>query len=113
MTFYNPVLIVGDKSLCYIAIHEICHSWTGNDVTNSNWSNFWLNEGFTVFEERKVTQQIYTKDFALTEAFVGNLSLYFDTHNLGVDNSYTSLYPIFNGDNPDNYVTNVPYEKGF
>jgi len=38
-----------------VATHEILHSWTGNEVTCENWSNFWLNEGFTVFEERKVS----------------------------------------------------------
>jgi len=28
----------------------------------------WLNEGFTVFEERKVSAEIYGDDFALIEA---------------------------------------------
>lgn len=35
-------------------VHEIMHSWTGNLVTNRNFEHFWLNEGFTVFLERKV-----------------------------------------------------------
>lgn len=35
-------------------VHEIMHSWTGNLVTNKNFEHFWLNEGFTVFLERKV-----------------------------------------------------------
>ena len=34
--------------------HEIAHSWTGNLVSNSNFEHFWLNEGFTVFTERKI-----------------------------------------------------------
>ena len=34
--------------------HEIAHSWTGNLVTNKNFEHFWLNEGFTVFVERKI-----------------------------------------------------------
>ncbi len=34
--------------------HEIAHSWTGNLVTNKNFEHFWLNEGFTVFTERKI-----------------------------------------------------------
>lgn len=34
--------------------HEIAHSWTGNLVTNRNFEHFWLNEGFTVFVERKI-----------------------------------------------------------
>ena len=55
LTFTSPTIITADKSQVDVATHEIAHSWTGNDVTCENWSNFWLNEGFTVFEERKVS----------------------------------------------------------
>ena len=44
----------GDRSLAGVIAHEIAHSWTGNLVTNSNFEHFWLNEGFTVFTERKI-----------------------------------------------------------
>jgi leukotriene-A4 hydrolase len=47
----------------YVATHEIMHSWTGNLVTNRNWANFWLNEGFTVFNERKVSGIIHGEEF--------------------------------------------------
>ena len=33
LTFASPTIIVGDKSQVYVATHEICHSWTGNQVT--------------------------------------------------------------------------------
>jgi aminopeptidase N len=39
--------------------HEISHSWTGNLVTNRNFEHFWLNEGFTVFVERKILAKMY------------------------------------------------------
>ena len=55
-----------------MAVHEICHSWTGNEVTMNNWEDFWLNEGFTVFFERHVTDLLYTRDFAYSEALLGN-----------------------------------------
>jgi leukotriene-A4 hydrolase len=55
LTFASPTIITGDKSQVYVATHEIAHSWTGNDLTCKNWEHFWLNEGFTVFEERKVS----------------------------------------------------------
>ena len=55
LTFASPTIIVGDKSQVYVATHEIAHSWTGNDVTCINWSNMWLNEGFTVYIERHVS----------------------------------------------------------
>ena len=47
----------------FVAIHEIMHSWTGNLVTNKNWTSFWLNEGFTVFGERTVSGKIFGEDF--------------------------------------------------
>ena len=45
---------VGDRSLVDVVAHEIAHSWTGNLVSAQNFEHFWLNEGFTVFTERKI-----------------------------------------------------------
>lgn len=36
-----------------------------------------------------------------------------DMLNFGLDNSYTALYPIFNGAEPDDAFSTVPYEKGY
>ena len=113
LTFASPTIIVGDKSQVYVATHEIAHSWTGNEVTCKDWSNMWLNEGFTVFEERKVSGELKTHDFALIEAQLGNVSLWVDIMNYGINNSYSSLYPVLNGDTPDNSFSQLPYEKGF
>jgi leukotriene-A4 hydrolase len=49
ITFASPSIITGDKSGTYVVIHEMAHSWTGNLVICKNWSNFWMNEGFTVY----------------------------------------------------------------
>ena len=49
----------GDRSLVDVIAHEISHSWTGNLVTNSNFEHFWLNEGFTVFVERKIAGRLH------------------------------------------------------
>ena len=65
LTFASPTIIVGDKSGISVATHEIAHSWTGNQVTCKDWSNFWLNEGFTVFLERKVSGQLYGQEYAM------------------------------------------------
>jgi len=76
LTFASPTIIVGDKSQVYVATHEIAHSWTGNDVTCRDWENFWLNEGFTVFSERKVSGKLHGHDFAQVEALLGNSTLW-------------------------------------
>jgi leukotriene-A4 hydrolase len=54
LTFATPTLLAGDKSLADVIAHEIAHSWTGNFVTNATWEHFWLNEGWTVWLERKI-----------------------------------------------------------
>ena len=34
-----------------------------NLVTNLTWEHFWLNEGFTVFIERKIMHRMYGRGF--------------------------------------------------
>lgn len=117
LTFASPTIITADKSQVYVATHEIAHSWTGNQITCENWSNFWLNEGFTVFEERHVSAELHGKDFSLVNAYLGNISMYGDMVEYGLDKNYSSLYPqpgpMLTGDKPDNSFSEIPYEKGF
>lgn len=50
-----------------VVAHEISHSWTGNLITNSQWEHFWLNEGFTMFVERKIAGRMHgeaTRNFS-------------------------------------------------
>jgi leukotriene-A4 hydrolase len=58
LTFATPTLLAGDKSLADVIAHEIAHSWTGNLVTNHTWDHFWLNEGWTVWLERKIIAKV-------------------------------------------------------
>jgi len=115
LTFASPTVIVGDKSQVYVAIHEMAHSWTGNEVTCQNWENFWLNEGFTVFVERHVSATMYGEDFAKVAALLGNTSMYqsMEDQELGLKDTFSSLHPVLKGRNPDSSFSTVPYEKGF
>lgn len=61
LTFASPSIVVGDKSGVSVVLHEIAHSWTGNLVSISNWTNFWMKEGFTVFIERKANELLFGK----------------------------------------------------
>jgi leukotriene-A4 hydrolase len=58
LTFATPTLLAGDRSLADVIAHEIAHSWTGNLVTNHTWAHFWLNEGWTVWLERKIASRL-------------------------------------------------------
>lgn len=68
------VLQAGDKSATSTIAHEISHSWTGNLVTNKNWEDFWLNEGHTVFVERKIMGRLFGekhRQFAMIGGWTG------------------------------------------
>jgi leukotriene-A4 hydrolase len=82
MAFFSPTILLYtgpvpgyEAAQSYTVIHSICHSWFGNGVTTNNWEDLWINEGFTVLCERRVTDQLYGYNFALTEALIGNYSL--------------------------------------
>lgn len=59
LTFVTPCLLAGDRSLADVIIHEISHSWFGNLVTNANWGEFWLNEGFTMYAQRRISTVLF------------------------------------------------------
>ena len=61
LTFATPTILAGDKSLVSLVAHELAHSWSGNLVTNSTWRDFWLNEGFTTYLERRIIEAVYGK----------------------------------------------------
>ena len=75
LTFVTPALLAGDRSMSNVIGHEISHSWTGNLVTNKNWANFWVNEGFTKFMERKLDKELLGEEMAKLESIVGKNSL--------------------------------------
>ncbi|VVC97010.1 unnamed protein product [Leptidea sinapis] len=115
----NPCLtFAGDRSQADVIVHEIMHSWTGNLVTNRNFEHFWLNEGFTVFLERKVGASLISdKDEARkSRDFNSLLGLQELTEtikdDLGVENPLTQLVVNLSNVHPDDAFSTVPYEKG-
>lgn len=94
LTFASPTIVTADKSQVGVAAHEMAHSWTGNTVTCADWANFWLNEGFTVFIERKSLQsRTNSTDAVFEAAFIGNQSSYDAMQGYGMFHSYSSLHP--------------------
>ena len=76
LTFATPTILAGDKSLVSLVAHELAHSWSGNLVTNATWRDFWLNEGFTVYLERRIMEEVYGPEpRASMEAVLGRQEL--------------------------------------
>lgn len=110
LTFATPTVLVGDKSLVSLVAHELAHSWSGNLVTNATWRDFWLNEGFTVYVERRVLEELYGRDRAEMEAALGRGELDRDMAHL--PESDRILHIDLDGRDPDEGMTLVAYEKG-
>lgn len=113
LTFATPTLLSGDRSLADVIAHEIAHSWTGNLVTNKNFEHFWLNEGFTVFTERKIVGRMRGEPARHFSAIMRFKELKYSICEVqGEDHPYTSLVPDLSGVDPDDAFSVVPYEKG-
>lgn len=113
-TFVTPTLLAGDKSLVNVVAHEISHSWTGNLVTNARWDGFWLNEGPTVYLERRTIGLLEGEEMFQFMALLGWSSLRQTVEALGNAHKYTKLVPDFSdGPDPDDAFSKIPYEKGF
>ncbi|KAM6093865.1 leukotriene A-4 hydrolase [Chlamydotis macqueenii] len=113
LTFVTPTLLAGDRSLSNVIAHEISHSWTGNLVTNKTWEHFWLNEGHTVYLERRITGRLFGEQFRHFKALGGWRELQNTINTLGDTNPVSSLVPNLNEVDPDDAYSSVPYEKGF
>lgn len=115
LTFATPTILAGDRSLTSLVAHELAHSWSGNLVTNATWNDFWLNEGFTVYFERRIMESLYGKDYADMLAVLGKHDLKETIEQLKEENKAadTKLYLNLEGRNPDDGVTDIAYEKGY
>lgn len=112
LTFATPTIIAGDKSLTALIAHELAHSWSGNLVTNATWDDFWLNEGFTVYFERRIMEALYGKDYANMLAKLGYQDLIKTIRSMGSSNKDTHLKLNLKDRNPDDGMTDIAYEKG-
>jgi len=112
LTFASPTVVAGDRSLVALVAHELAHSWSGNLVTNATWSDFWLNEGFTTYIERRIMEAVYGRDRAVIEWMLGEQDLERELGEMKDKPGDQKLRIDLAGRDPDDGVTAVPYDKG-
>ncbi|SPO19828.1 related to leukotriene-A4 hydrolase [Ustilago trichophora] len=117
LTTLTPSLVCGDRSLTDVLLHELCHSWSGNLTSCANWTHFWLNEGWTVYLERLLLQDVHgPKEGPAHRGFsyiIGSKALKDALEQFTDNPRFQRLIPAFkDGEDPDDAFSSIPYEKG-
>ena len=112
MTFLTPTLLAGDRSLVDVVAHELAHSWTGNLVTNATVEHFWLNEGFTVWAERRILRTLHGEEASAIGWALGQKALDDSLERFKDSPELTVLRTHLQGVDPDDAFSSIPYEKG-
>lgn len=114
LTFVNPTILAGDRSLVSVIAHELAHSWSGNLVTNNTWDDFWLNEGFTVYFEQRIMEVLYGKETADILAQLEFQEMQEEMKEIlaGKHPEDSQLHLNLKGRNPDDGMTTIAYIKG-
>ena len=115
LTFATPTILAGDRSLTSLVAHELAHSWSGNLVTNATWNDFWLNEGFTVYFEQRIMEALYGREYAEMLASLSYEGLQDEIQEMTAAGNAeaTKLKLSLEGQNPDDGVTAIAYDKGY
>lgn len=106
---YSENSVVGDRNLRWrnVVIHEIAHQWFGNSVTEKDWDEIWLSEGFATYFTLLFIEHQYGRD-----AFVEGLK----SSKISVDNFYakTPNYRLIHDNLKDmnDVTTSQIYQKG-
>jgi hypothetical protein len=113
LTFLTPTVLAGDRSLVDVLAHELAHSWAGNLVTNATAEHFWLNEGLTVYAERRIIEALHGAEIAEISAALGWQSLEEAVQDFKERPELTRLRTHLTGIDPDASYSTIPYEKGY
>ena len=111
LTFATPTILAGDKSLLNLIAHELAHSWSGNLVTGATWDDFWLNEGFTAYIERRITEAEHGADYTAMLWDLAERKVDDAVEKIGENSKDTWLKMDLKDRDPDLVFTRIAYDK--
>ena len=113
LTFLTPMSIRGNRLHTDIVSHELAHAWTGNLVTNATWEHAWLNEGWTTYAEKRISEVLYGQDHIQITNYIARVSMFDVMEHVITDPKFTCLRTHLEGVSPDEGFTLVSYTKGY
>ncbi len=107
--FYGEDSVNGERSVRWrnVIIHELAHHWFGNSVTESDWDDVWLSEGFATYFTLLFREHAYGRDDfvdGLRDARARVLRFY------AQDPDYRVIHDQL--DDMSKVVTGMQYQKG-
>jgi aminopeptidase N len=107
--FYGADSVTGERTERWrnVIIHEIAHQWWGNSVTEADWDDVWLSEGFATYFTMLFVEHAYGRD-ELVELLEAGRDYIFEFAAENPD------YPIVhsNLDDMSQVLTRNIYQKG-
>ena len=108
--FYSDVSVTGDRSVRWrnVIIHEVAHQWFGNCVTEYDWDDVWLSEGFATYFTLMFREHAYGReDFVMGLKEARNRVFNFYKNNKDVSIVHNNLKDMKNVLSYD-----IQYQKG-
>lgn len=99
--------VLADERENWLGAHEFAHQWWGNQVTNVDWTHFWLNEGLATFMVAAYKEHRFGRDEYLKEVAKFR-TRYEKVRNAGKDKPL--VFPDW--DHPTREDRTIVYQKG-
>ena len=100
--YHMSGLINGTTTYDWLLAHEMSHHWWGDCVTESQWSDVWLSEGFATYSEALWAEYYGSEEY--DQYMVNNIMIPYLASG--------ETFPLAGPSQPSEYWSYTTYEKG-